>query len=57
MLDANLKHLILGFDFLVKGFDLIVDLFIDFEFNIKIEFLGLFGGVMIVFIHLKAMNE
>ncbi len=57
MLDANLKHLSFGFDFLVKGFHLIVDLFIDFEFNVKIKFLGLFGGIMMVFIHLKAMNE
>ena len=57
MLDTGLEYLSFDFEFIVKKFHLLIYFFIDFEFNIKIQFLCLFWCIMIIFIHLKAMNE
>ncbi len=57
MLNTGLEYLSFVFEFLIKNFHLLTDFFIDFELNIKIQFLCLFWCIMIIFIHLKAMNE
>ena len=57
LLNVNLKLLCSELDFLLNSFGFFIELLIEFEFKIKLDLVVFFRGVIMVFIHLKTVNQ